>query len=153
MKRLLLFLLSIFVCINSMAQWASYAKQFENEKLGVWHVEKEIDSNVWPGRHFLLFENFTSNNMRVQYKVAGRVFDCHTLEQLDFSYTRTIFLKPKGSQVDTFLDPSYNKNVHKFLHEHCKDGHSTVSHDCQLLLFDFELINYGVEKKNYETEY
>lgn len=152
MKRLLLFLLSIFVCINSMAQ-KTYAEQFKNEKLGVWHVEDKKGSRVWPCRHYLLFENFTNNNMRVKYKVKGRVLDCHTSESVDFSYTATKFLKPKDCKTDNFIDPDYTEDICTFLFEHCKDGHCSVSYDCQLLFFDFELINYGVEKKNYETEY
>lgn len=146
MKKLLLILSLIFiVCINTHAQQYKNIEKFRNEKLGIFHTIKSGD--LVPFGHFLSFDNYTNNNIRVTYKVTVRVILKKKSTFRDFSYTKTTYINPKSSNVDHFIEDA----IMDFINRNSDDIY--YENYCSLMLRDFELINFGVEKKNYETSY
>ena len=148
MKRFL-YLLTVITgfSISLAGQNRMYYEQFKNEKLGIFHTVKG-DRDATPGDHYLLFENYTNNNIRVTYKTTVRVFGVNTTGYKDFKYTNTVYIKPKDNVLDFFWDdPSVKKYMISV------SGNQMYNIACRVLLIDFELINYGVEQKNYETSF
>lgn len=147
MKRIL-FITFMAICasIATIAQGYSNQELFRNEKLGIYHTVKTGD--LVPGGHYISFNNYTNNNLRVTYKAKVRVVDKTSRTYRDFTYTKTIYAKPKGS----FLDFLYDTNeVMNHIVSISKDPY--FENFCHLMLMDFELINFGIENKNYETTY
>lgn len=148
MKKIILVLFAIIgFCCNVSAQNYSNVELFQNEKLGIFHTVKN-GNDALPGEHYVSFDNYTNNNLRVTYKVNVRVIVIKTRSYKDFTYTETVYIKPKGSAIDLFWN---NRDVYNYLQSN--SGSQWFTDTCRLLFNNFELVNYGVEQKNYETSY
>lgn len=147
MKRIL-FITFMAICASFaiIAQNYRYQELFRNEKLGIFHTVKTGD--LVPGGHYLLIDNYTNNNLRVTYKAKVRVVNKVSRTYRDFTYTKTVYAKPKDSFLDHFYDTT---EVMNHIISISKDAY--FENYCNLMLMDFELINFGVENKNYETTY
>lgn len=140
----ILILYVVIACVSASAQTYSYIKQFKTEKVGVFHTIKNGQDLV-PGEHYLLFANYTNNNLRVTYKVTVRVISKKARKARDYTYTSTVYVKPNGQSLDFFYDDG---NIMNYL-----NSQGDWFNNCHILFLNFEMINFGVEKKNYETTY
>lgn len=150
MKRLSLLISVIIICVNVVAQNYNNIELFRNEKLGVFHTIKldgVVAGDALPLGHYVSFDNYTNNNIRVTYKVTVRVLLKKKSSFKDFTYTNTVYIKPKSSTIDFLTD----NGILDFMQSNSPDMY--IENHCGLLLRDFDMINYGVEKKNYETSY
>lgn len=86
--------------------------------------------------------------MRVTYKATVRVIVVRNSSYKDFTYTNTQYIKPKSCKLDHFWD---NQSVMNYIQN--VSVNQWYGDACRLLFSDFELVNYGVEQKNYETTY
>ena len=150
MKRVLMALVAFMgICLGATAQNFTYKEFFKNEKLGIFHaVMDRLDPFLY--KHSISFNNYTNNNIRVTYKAHVRAWVVQgnsSSTPKDFTYTSTIYIQPNNSVNDCFDD---NNSVRDYLRRN--GGYSKID-NARVLLVDFELINYGVENKNYETTY
>ena len=145
MKHLLICFLVLCVGITNHAYGENH-ELFKNDKVGIFHWIKSGD--LVPSGHFLIFDNYTNNNLRVTYKVTVRVVVKASRTYQDITYTATAYIKPR----DRYLDSMWGQqDVWTFIENHSADMY--FEKNFHLMLRDFELINYGIEKKNYETAY
>lgn len=150
MKRIILFIIAITgVCISMFAQNYVDRELFKNEKLGIFHTIKDGKDAMFMS-HYLTFENYTNYKIRVTYKAKVRVFGVQKdRRRKEFTYTNTVYVKPNSVTLDDFW--AFNKEIQNFISSLSEDIY--FENYCRLLFLDFELINYGVDKKNYETTY
>lgn len=153
MKKIFVILVALIgFGISANAQTYTNNKLFGNEKLGIYHTVKDGQDVVFT-KHFLSFDNLTNNNLRVTYKATCNLWvikGTTTTTPEKFTYTRTIYVKPKDRTIDMFLDSDSDRRP---LWNYVQRNNGRFDENVRIVLVDFELINYGVENKNYETTY
>ncbi|MDD6622062.1 MAG: hypothetical protein PUE90_05025 [Bacteroidales bacterium] len=150
MKRIIaITLLLICICCAINAETLI----FRNNVLEITNTSPDCN---YVGKSAVALYNKTNNKMRVTYKVTGNIYCVLNGNSYNFKdWVLTTYLEPNDVKCNSLIDYNGFKNpLWDFYQNEIRRYNNNLPDDkIRVNISKVELVNYGIEKVNYETNY